>query len=569
MNQSGLNLARAWRSKTLNEIIGQDIVVRLLKNSLFKGQFFPVYLLSGQRGCGKTSTARIFAAALNCEKLSEFQKTPQGIGLPCLLCVSCTAMQKQAHPDFIEIDAASHTGVDNVRALIEAASFLPVMGNKKIYLIDEAHMLSKAAFNAFLKILEEPPTSVLFLLATTDPEKIIDTVVSRCFKLFFDPIAPAVLTKHLMMICAHENIGYEEKGIELIVHESSGSARDALNMIERVRLLSGVIDAKMVKSVLKLCDDQQILTLFAIICTGNVVEFLTFCKEQALFQQSALLIWKKVISVLQALLQSKHGIKLDSFTYYEDHIKKMAAHCSVDLLIAWLELCYIWELQLQKTVVHHALLELLFLKMIEMRTKKGERMEKEIVSLPKVHNEEVSIQKDVSHNAPQAQSVSNWERFLTQVKTLEDPLLNSIFVQGIFKGNHEGKIVVVFSKEFSFFKDLLVDTKKLWQPLLNATFGGEIESDFQFIEGIAAPLKKIEIQEVTQLPNAQKSEKKEAVVPNKFNNAVPNTKNYYTKQKETAQLVSVSDLKQYPKAQMLLKIFPGVLSEVKEPEHDT
>ncbi len=184
------------------KLLGNHWLCRLVKNSLYRNLIFPVYLLSGTRGCGKTSVARIFAAALNCEALEQFQKNPQNQQLPCLTCASCLAMQAINHPDFIEIDAASHTGVDNVRAIIDAASFVPVLGKKKIYLIDEAHMLSKAAFNAFLKILEEPPISVVFMLATTDPHKIIETVTSRCFQLFFEPIELHAVADHLAHICA-------------------------------------------------------------------------------------------------------------------------------------------------------------------------------------------------------------------------------------------------------------------------------------------------------------------------------------------------------------------------------
>jgi len=148
-----LNLARKWRSRNFDQIVGQDLAIRMLRNSLYLSQFFPVYLFAGQRGCGKTSTARVFASAINCANLSKFQKNPKKCHVPCLECESCCAMLSGNHPDFIEIDAASHTGVDNVRQIIESSSYMPLMGKKKIYLIDEAHMLSKAAFNAFLKIL--------------------------------------------------------------------------------------------------------------------------------------------------------------------------------------------------------------------------------------------------------------------------------------------------------------------------------------------------------------------------------------------------------------------------------
>ena len=158
-----LNLARKWRSRDFDHIIGQDLSVRILKNSLYLDHFFPVYLFAGQRGCGKTTTARVFASAINCEQFEQFRKQPKKHIVPCLACASCIAMLEGKHPDFIEMDAASHTGVDNIRSIIDASSLLPLMGRKKIYLIDEAHMLSKAAFNAFLKILEEPPASVLQL----------------------------------------------------------------------------------------------------------------------------------------------------------------------------------------------------------------------------------------------------------------------------------------------------------------------------------------------------------------------------------------------------------------------
>lgn len=184
MKNHNLNLTRKWRSKQFDQVVGQDLSVKILKNSLYKGYLFPVYLFSGQHGCGKTSVARIFASAINCELLSTFQKDPQSTKIPCLICASCKAMGGNNHPDFFEIDAASHTGVDNIRMIIDSSSLLPLMGKTKIYLIDEAHMLSKAAFNAFLKILEEPPASVVFILATTDIDKIIDTVKSRCFQLF-------------------------------------------------------------------------------------------------------------------------------------------------------------------------------------------------------------------------------------------------------------------------------------------------------------------------------------------------------------------------------------------------
>ena len=254
-----LNFARKWRSKNFDQLIGQDVSVRILKNSLYLDQLFPVYLFAGQRGCGKTSTARIFAAAINCHALSDFQKNPKNSSVPCLVCASCALMAKGQHPDFIEIDAASHTGVDNVRQIIDAASLLPVMGRKKIYLIDEAHMLSKAAFNAFLKIMEEPPVGVVFILATTDSQKIIETVRSRCFHIFFKPVEHAKISSHLATICQQENIRADQHALELIVAQSEGSIRDALNLLEQVRFSTSHITAAAVRTVLGHIDDEHVI----------------------------------------------------------------------------------------------------------------------------------------------------------------------------------------------------------------------------------------------------------------------------------------------------------------------
>ena len=183
MNEGQLNLTRKWRAQKFDQIVGQDIAIKMIKNSLYRGQLFPVYLMWGQHGTGKTSLARVFAAAINCDSLTSFQQDPKTATVPCLTCPSCIAMYSGKHPDFIEIDAASNTGVDNVRQIIEAASLLPLMGRKKIYLIDEAHMLSKAAFNAFLKILEEPPASVLFILQRPILKKLLKRSVLVVFSL--------------------------------------------------------------------------------------------------------------------------------------------------------------------------------------------------------------------------------------------------------------------------------------------------------------------------------------------------------------------------------------------------
>ena len=259
-NKSQLNLARSWRPATFDTIVGQELSIRILKNGLFLNKLFPVYLFAGQRGCGKTSTARVFAAAINYKKLDDWQKTPKS-SLPCLKCESCTSMSRGAHPDFIEMDAASHTGVDDIRHLTESASYVPLIADKKVYLIDEAHMLSKAAFNAFLKILEEPPPRVLFILATTELHKIPETVRSRCFQVMFNPIVHATVTEHLEKICTHEEIEIETDALALVAHETQGSLRDAINLLEKVRFLDTKVTRELVLKTLGKLSEQAMYEL--------------------------------------------------------------------------------------------------------------------------------------------------------------------------------------------------------------------------------------------------------------------------------------------------------------------
>ncbi len=366
-----LNLARKWRSKQFDEIVGQQLAVRLVKNSLYRNLLFPVYLLSGTRGTGKTSTGRIFAAALNCSKLADFQQDPRNVVVPCLFCDSCSAMLQANHPDFIEIDAASHTGVDNVRQIIDAASFVPVLGKKKIYLIDEAHMLSKAAFNAFLKILEEPPPSVVFMLATTDPHKIIPTVLSRCFQLFFEPIKPMQVVHHLQYICEQENLPADPDALLLIAQETEGSMRDALNLLERLRALPEVLNTSdkpavitkgAVIHLLGSIDEDRLATVLLAVASQDSSRVLATIEQAELMRFNPSTIWKKLVETLRRSLWLKQGISPDDAPVSEQ-LHAFIAAIDYQRLITLLDLCYTYELSFAKTAVPHTMLEVLLLKM--------------------------------------------------------------------------------------------------------------------------------------------------------------------------------------------------------------
>src|SRR5947209_14287238 len=222
-------LARRYRSGTFDEVVGQSHVAQTLKKAISSGRIAHAYLFCGTRGTGKTSMARIMAKALNC-KSSDAPTTK-----PCGKCESCLAIARGDDMDVIEIDAASNTGVDNIRELIENSQYRPANSRFKVYIIDEVHMLSKSAFNALLKTLEEPPSHVKFILATTEPEKVLATILSRCQRYDFRNIPTREIADHLKGICKTEKIDADEDALLLVAKAGAGSMRDSLSLLDRLR----------------------------------------------------------------------------------------------------------------------------------------------------------------------------------------------------------------------------------------------------------------------------------------------------------------------------------------------
>jgi DNA polymerase-3 subunit gamma/tau len=270
---SYLVLARKWRPQSFDELIGQKPIIRILKNSIDQGKVAHAYLFSGPRGVGKTSTARILAKALNCEDGPT--------STPCGTCASCVSITDGYSVDVMEIDGASNTSVDDVRELRERVKYAPSGGRYKVYIIDESHMLSNAAFNALLKTLEEPPSHVIFVLATTAPRKIPSTVLSRCQHLPFRRIPSQEIKERLKKISHAEGISVSGPALELIARTADGSLRDSLTILDQLSSFSSDIKESDVKDLLGITDFGLLSKISVSLIEGKREEILKIVEELA------------------------------------------------------------------------------------------------------------------------------------------------------------------------------------------------------------------------------------------------------------------------------------------------
>lgn len=255
-------LARKWRPRQFSELVGQEHVVRALTHALDSGRLHHAFLFTGTRGVGKTTIARIFAKSLNCDKGPT--------STPCGQCSACAEIDAGRFVDLLEIDAASNTGIDNVRELIDNAQYVPTRGRHKVYLIDEVHMLSRSAFNALLKTLEEPPPHVKFLLATTDPQKLPVTVLSRCIKFNLKRLSPEQIGAQLRMILAAEQVSFDEEAVDVIAVAADGSLRDGLSLLDQaIAHGGGTLRAGEVHAMLGTVERARVQALLDVLARGE------------------------------------------------------------------------------------------------------------------------------------------------------------------------------------------------------------------------------------------------------------------------------------------------------------
>jgi len=320
-------LARKWRPRQFASLVGQDHVVRALRHGLKTGRIHHAYLLTGTRGVGKTTIARILAKALNCEESDRDDPDP------CGQCGACLQIDKGRYVDYLELDAASHRGVEEMAQLLENAVYAPSVGRWKVYVIDEVHMLSNHAFNAMLKTLEEPPGHVVFVLATTDPQKVPVTVLSRCLQLALRNMTPQAIAAHLARVLEQEQIAFEDEALNLIGKSAAGSMRDALSLLDQaISHGGGEVRSAEVLAMLGAVDRDKVAQIMDALLDANPKQLRMLAEEVCALGVDA----ADVLQALAHLVQDLSLIKMDAMASGDPQLKRWAAACEAEQLqIYW------------------------------------------------------------------------------------------------------------------------------------------------------------------------------------------------------------------------------------------
>jgi DNA polymerase-3 subunit gamma/tau len=334
-------LARKYRPQTFAELIGQDAMVKTLANAIERGRIAHAFLLTGVRGVGKTSTARLIAKALNCIG-------PDGQGGPtidpCNVCEPCRAISEGRHIDVIEMDAASHTGIDDIREIIDAVRYASVSARYKIYIIDEVHMLSKAAFNALLKTLEEPPEHVKFLFATTEVNKVPVTVLSRCQRFDLRRIPGEKLARHFAEVSKAEGVEVESEALGMIARAAEGSARDGLSILDQaIAHGAGSVSAEQVRDMLGLADRGRIRRLLQLVLSGDANAALAELDEAHDLGIDPTQLVRGLMESLHGATRAKAGANADSLLSAEE--RESAADMAQQL--SWGAIHRLWQMLLK------------------------------------------------------------------------------------------------------------------------------------------------------------------------------------------------------------------------------
>jgi len=452
---SYLVLARKWRPQQFDEVIAQKHITTTLMNAIKQKRIAHSYLFTGPRGVGKTTTARILAKALNCEQ----GPTP----IPCNKCRSCMEITRGSSLDVLEIDGASNRGIDEIRNLRENVKYAPSGGSYKVYIIDEVHMLTSEAFNALLKTLEEPPAHVIFVLATTQPQKIPSTIISRCLRFDFHRIPTREIAKNLSFIAGKEGIEVEEEALLTIAKKAEGSMRDGQSIFDQTISYQGEkITQRDLKEILGLIDQDMLFELTNAIIQGEASKGLGILEEVEIQGYDLLEFVHSLVGHLRNLLLAKLSQSLDLSAEEKKRYEEEAQNMNEGYLLRLIKIAQNAERQAKRSPQPRLDLDLAVVKMAKLdSTVQLEEILNRLRIGPSPKREvKPKRMQDVPspHPVEEPSGSGIWEKLLAKV-TARKISLGTLLAEGRYLGEEEGKIRVAFYNNHNFHRKQVVQPK--------------------------------------------------------------------------------------------------------------
>lgn len=476
-NQSYQVLARKYRPRTFADVVGQSIVIKKLQQAISTGRIPHAFLFAGPRGVGKTTIARVFAKALNCIEGPSLE--------PCNKCVFCREIDDGASMDFLEIDGASNRGIEEIRSLREAVSLRPAKARYKIYLIDEVHMLTNEAFNALLKTLEEPPDYVKFIFATTAPEKILPTIVSRCQRYDFKPLSFNEIRAMIEKIVNSEDFTIEPEAMTKLIESGSGSLRDILGYLDQVMVIADgkKITNEVAMEVLGVVSGESVWEILEAISAGDIKNAITLLHKTVSEGKDITFLVGTMARKLQILVWDHYGIIARDEEIDSSRVELFKT-VATEKLVRALELVMQTKEKIRYEPLEIVLVELLFFNLVEvLKTNTGSIKEKSFSKKPMVSELQDEVQSEPKKTEPTVQEIEKpsendelskivhrWDEILQQVKKSK-PLLYAALREGKPVRCENKCIYIAFDDTFKFLCQKVNDNKAIVERIVEKIFG--------------------------------------------------------------------------------------------------